>query len=129
MAIIRAIVAGERDAVKLAQRRDKRCAHAEDEIAKALTGTYRAEHVFALKQALTLYDAYTQQIQECDAAIEQQMQAMADDTDDEGPTLDDTDKRNSHSKNGPRYDVRTLLYRLVGVELVAVTGLNALRAC
>ncbi|MFN8484343.1 MAG: IS110 family transposase [Anaerolineae bacterium] len=126
MAIIRAIVAGERDAVKLAQLRDKRCAHAEDEIAKALTGNYRAEHVFALKQALALYDAYTQQIQDCDAAIEQQMQAMADDNDDDLPPLDDTDKRNSHSKNGPSYDARTLLYRLAGVDLVAVTGLSAL---
>jgi hypothetical protein len=46
LAIIRAIVAGERDPIHLARFRDPRCAHSTEEIAKALTGHYRAEHVF-----------------------------------------------------------------------------------
>ena len=54
MTIIRAIVAGERDSVKLAQFRDGRCKSSEETIAKALTGTWKEEHVFALKQALAL---------------------------------------------------------------------------
>jgi hypothetical protein len=47
MAIIKAIVAGERDPVTLATLRTPHCQHDEDEIAKALQGTWRAEHLFA----------------------------------------------------------------------------------
>ena len=68
--IIRAIVAGQHDPVKLAQFRNPRCHSTEAEIAKALQGHYRLEHLFALKQALELYDFYNQQIQACDAEIE-----------------------------------------------------------
>ena len=125
LAIIRKIVAGERDPVKLAQLRNPRCQHSQDEIAKALTGNYRPEHVFALKQALALYDAYTEQLSECDGAIARQFSVMRPrHTCTALPPLDVTGKRNSHSKNTPRYDARTLLYRLVGVDLVAITGLN-----
>jgi transposase len=74
---IRAIMAGERDPVTLAQFRDKRCKHSRKQIAQALTGNYRAEHLFALKQALSLYDAYTPQITECDAELERQFSARA----------------------------------------------------
>jgi hypothetical protein len=76
LAIIRKIVAGDRDPVALAQLRDPRCQHSTDEIAKALTGNYRPEHVFALKQALALYDFYTQQVCECDSEIEKQFSGM-----------------------------------------------------
>jgi hypothetical protein len=62
MQIIRAIVAGERNPVELARFRDPRCAHSAEHIAEALSGAYRDEHVFALKQALALYDFYTVQI-------------------------------------------------------------------
>jgi len=125
MAIMRAIVAGERDAAKLAALRDRRCRHDEEEIAKALTGHYRAEHVFALKQALALYDAYTAQLQECDEQIEKQFSVLKPSHEDDLPPLDSRDKRNSHCKNAPSYDAREQLYRLTGVDLVAVTGLNA----
>ena len=56
LAIIRKIVAGDRDPVALAQRRNPRCQPSTDDIAKAWTGNYRPEHVFALKQALALDD-------------------------------------------------------------------------
>jgi transposase len=62
MAILRAIVAGERDAVSLARLRDPRRKSSQETIAKALTGNWKEEHLFALKQALELYDFYTQQI-------------------------------------------------------------------
>jgi FMN phosphatase YigB (HAD superfamily) len=77
LAIVRAIVAGERDGVKLAQLRDHRCKSSQETIAKALTGTWKDEHVFALKQALELYEFYTRQIAACDAQIQQQYAAMA----------------------------------------------------
>jgi transposase len=124
LAIIRAIVAGERDPVQLAQLRQRQCHRSEDQIARALTGHYRQEHVFALHQALALYDFYTQQVQECDAEIERQFTAIKPEWEAPLPPLEGGDKRNSHSKNAPAYDARSLLYQVTGVDLVAITGLN-----
>jgi transposase len=125
MAIIRAILAGERDPVKLAALRNPRCAQPESEFIKALTGHYRDEHVFALKQAVALYDCYTEQIRECDQELERKFSALKPvHADDDLPPLDTTDKRNTHSKNAPAYDGRRLLYQLLGIDLVAVHGLN-----
>lgn len=124
LAIIRATVAGERNVNKLAAMRDRRCAHSEKEVVKALTGNYRAEHLFALKQALALYDFYTTQVVECDAEIERQFANMKPITDEELPPLGPDPKPNTHSKNAPSYDARSCLYRLTGVDLVAISGLN-----
>jgi transposase len=128
MAIIRAILAGERDPVRLARLRDPRCAKPHAEFVKALTGHYRDEHVFALKQAVALYDAYTQQILECDRELERKFSALKPVSDDDLPPLDPRDKRNTHSKNAPAYDGRSLLYQLLGIDLVAVDGLNEVTA-
>src|SRR6202047_521106 len=68
--IIRAILAGERDPKVLTRLRDYRCHSSAETIEKALTGTYRAEHLFALEQALALYDAYHEKASACDARIE-----------------------------------------------------------
>ena len=70
LAILRAIVAGQRDPVQLAKLRDDRCGHSEADITRALYGNWRQEHLFALKQALQLYDFYHQQITACDRQIE-----------------------------------------------------------
>jgi len=125
LAIIRAILAGEHDPRQLATLRDERCAKTEAEIVKALTGHYRAEHLFALQQAVALYDMYTTQIQECDTELERLWTALQPPRDQDLPPLDTRDKRNTHSKNAPTYDARTLLYEVVGVDLVAISGLNA----
>jgi transposase len=125
LAIIRAIVAGERDPVRLARFRAPRCASSTEEIAKALTGHYQPEHVFALKQALALYDVYTEQVRECDAEIERRFQAIQPVGPDELPPLDRANKHRTHHKNAPDYDARGLLYQLTGVDLVAIPGLNA----
>ena len=66
MAILDAILAGERDPVKLAKLRDPRCKNDEETIAKALQGNWREEHLFALRQAYELYRFHHQQIVECD---------------------------------------------------------------
>ena len=68
--IIRAILAGERDPKVLARLRDYRCHAGAETIEKALTGNYRAEHLFALEQALSLYNAYKEKASACDARIE-----------------------------------------------------------
>lgn len=122
--IIRAIVAGEHDPVKLAQLRHPGCAHSQDDIAKALTGHYRPEHVFALKQALALYDFYTAQIQECDAELARHYSTCKPVVDLAQEPLPPRRKKNTHSKNAPAFDVRTPLYQLTGVDLTAVDGLN-----
>jgi transposase len=58
MSIIRAIVAGERDPNVLASQRDRRCHASEETVCQALIGNYREEHIFALTQAVELYDVY-----------------------------------------------------------------------
>jgi transposase len=123
LAIIRAIVAGERDPQRLATLRQPGVKKTEAEIAKALTGNYRPEHLFALRQALALYDFYTEQLAACDAEIERQfanLKPLSDDL----PPLPPSEKRDSHSKNAPSYDARGYLYQLTGVDLVAISGLN-----
>jgi hypothetical protein len=99
LAIIRAIVGGERDPVQLARFRNRHCASSTEDIAKALTGHYQLEHVFALQQALALYDFYTEQLRECDAEIERRFQAIKPAWVDELPPLDRAHKRASHSKS------------------------------
>jgi transposase len=122
MRIIRAIVAGERDPQGLAQQRDPRCAKSAEEIAQALTGNYRAEHVFALKQALELYDFYTQQIVACDAEIERQFSVIESQVDVEAHPLPSVSK--SRSKNAPAFDARTQVYRVSGVDLTRIDGID-----
>jgi hypothetical protein len=79
---------------------------------------YRAEHLFALQVAVALYDFYTQQLVACDAEIERQF-ANFKPVDDDLASLPPSDKSASHSKNGPRDDARSYLYRMTGVDLVA----------
>ncbi len=98
-AIIRAILSGVRDPQMLASLREPGCKKSEEEIAKALTGTWREEHLFVLKQAVALYDFYAQQISECDEEIERKYsETRADWESGELPPLP-ARKRNSHSKN------------------------------
>ena len=125
LAIIRAIVEGERDPVHPARFREPQCASSAEDIAKALTGHDQPEPVFALKQALALYDAYTAQVRECDAAIEQRFRAMKPVAPDAPPPLNRANKHRAHTKNAPAYDARGLRYQLTGVDLVALPGLNA----
>ncbi len=63
------VVAGERDAVKLAKLLDGRIRASEEDIVKSLQGSWRAEHLFAVKQAVSLYDSYQTSITECDAQL------------------------------------------------------------
>jgi hypothetical protein len=78
MAIIRAIVAGERDPAALASLRDPRCRTPAKTIQQALAGNPREEHVFALGQALDLYDAYQAKVAACDERIEAVLTRLRD---------------------------------------------------
>lgn len=124
MQIIDSILAGQRDARRLAALRDKRCKRSEKEIARALEGNWRAEHLFALKQAVELYRTYQHQIGECDREIEQVLQSQ-----DEVGLPDDLppDIREGKSvkRNDPRFDARAYLHRMTGVDLTQIRGINA----
>jgi len=128
--IIRAIVAGERDPHQLAALRHPHCKKSEAEIARALTGTGREEHLFVLKQSLELYDFYTRQIEACDAEIERTYSAIRPhwpDPDPNDPAPLPPNKRGSNSKNLPKdspVQVRRHLRRITGIDLTAVDGLS-----
>jgi transposase len=121
MAILKAIIAGERDPVTLAQLRTPHCHHDEDDIAQALQGTWRAEHLFALQQAVALYAFSHQQLALCDPQIKSHLETLADKS--EGKPL--PPKAHRHKKtNAPRFDARTPLYRLAGVDLTTIEGIE-----
>jgi hypothetical protein len=124
MAIVRAIIGGERDSVKLAQLRDYRCKSSEETIAKALTGNWKTEHVFALKQSLELYDFYTGQVSACDAQIEQHYANMKPRWKIAPDQPVPTSPRRKKSRNRP-FDVEAAIIGLTGVDLAAVDGIGA----
>lgn len=130
MAIIDAIVQGERDPSALAKHRHQRCAHSEEDIAKALDGSYREEHLFALRQALELYRTYRQQIQVCEVQIDAYMAEM--DKKLQGDPTDDADYKRKRKgriqKNSVRFDARGHLYRITGVDLTRIDGIDATTA-
>jgi len=107
LAILRAIIDGERDPQKLASKRDRHCKKSAEEIAKALTGTWREEHLFVLKQSLALYDFYTEQIAECDQQIERMYGTIRPDWKSGALQPLPAKKRNSHSKNGPEHQIES----------------------
>jgi transposase len=125
MSILRAIVAGERDAATLAQWRDPHCKASEATIVKALTGDWKEEHLFVMRQSLELYDFYTAQIAACDAQLKQQFSAMKPRWDSTTqPPINLSSKRRTTSKNAPAFDVRSEIIRLTGVDLGAMKGLS-----
>lgn len=127
LTIIRAIVAGQHDPHQLAKFRNPHCRKSEAEIAKSLEGNYRAEHLFALQQALELYDFYTQQIQACDAHLEANYQAVKPQFDLAHQPLPPA-RRTSRDKNSPTFDLRLYLYQMTGVDLTQIDGINVLTA-
>jgi transposase len=121
--ILRAIVAGERDGQALAKLRNARIRASADEIAKSLQGSWRAEHLFALKQALDAFDFCGTQLAECDAQVQAQLQALhvREDEPAEG-------KKRGRARNAPRFDLRTQLFQMCGVDLTRIDGIDVTTA-
>lgn len=129
--ILRDIVAGQRDPYALAQHRDARCRASEAELVAALTGHYRAEHLFVLQQNLELFDTYHRQLAACDTAIEAHLaQLTATVTAPTTPLPPSRRRRTAREKNEPRIELRTPLHQLTGADLSQIDGIgpyNALR--
>ncbi len=121
--IIRAIVAGERDPDVLASMRDVRCRESMDTIRAALVGNYQPEHVFALSQALALFDAYQDRIADCDQQIENSLRQLNADRPEPEAKLPAARTRTKQA-NAPKFDVRALLYQLIGTDLTLIHGLG-----
>lgn len=121
--IVRAIVAGERDGQVLAAMKNARIRASTDEIAKSLQGNWRAEHLFALKQALAAFDFAGTQLLECDEQIERQLQALQAH---EGEPA--KGKRRPRTRNAPKFDLRTQLFKMCGVDLTRIDGIDVTTA-
>ncbi|MEM7715431.1 MAG: IS110 family transposase [Cyanobacteria bacterium P01_A01_bin.68] len=125
--IIRAIVSGERNPIKLAALKDGRIKASVEQIAASLTGDYRPELVFILEQELQLYEFYQAQIQKCDIQIEQCLTSFTDKVDVEKKPLSKPKRRGKKQPgNAPQFDLRTHLYRISGVDFTAIDGLGSL---
>jgi transposase len=116
-AIVRAIVAGERDAKTLARHRHGRVKASEHDIERALSGNWREEHLFVLGQALAMVDSLAQRVLECEAKIEALLAPLGR----HEVALSGPAKR--RSKNTPEFDARTALARWAGVDLTRINGL------
>jgi transposase len=123
MRIIRAIVEGERDPMKLASYRDPRCHASVDEIGAALSGNWREEHIFALSQALELYDTYQSKITECDARVEAVLGRLQDAASIAAQPLPPVRHRDA-TANAPSFDARSALHAVLGVDLTQIHGLG-----
>jgi len=118
--IIRAIVAGTQAPETLAAYRDVRCAASEETIREALTGNYRAEHVFALRQALELYDFHQTKIAECDVEIDAVLRTL--NAERAAPDEPLPSVRHAKGRNEPKFDARPALYTLLGADLTQIHG-------
>jgi transposase len=116
-AIIRDIVAGQRDPAALAKHRHRRIKASAADVQRALTGNWREEHLFVLSQALTMYDSLAQRIVECDTKL----QALLAPLGRHEVKLAGPAKR--MGKNTPGFDLRTALARWAGVDLTRINGL------
>ena len=125
MAIIQAIVEGETNPQKLATLKDRRIKSSTTDIAKALTGDYRQEHLFVLKQELTLYDTYQQQISVLDVEIEKCLSQFESKKEDSAPPRKGK-KRKKSPGNEPNFNLHQHLYRITGVDFTKIDGLNVL---
>lgn len=129
MAILDAILTGERNPVKLASLCNRRIRSPRETVAKSLEGDYRSEHLFALRQSLAAYRFYKQLMAEVDLELEQKMKDLprAQHAPDRRPA--GTKKRiYQHAANEPAFDLKEELFRITGVDLTDVPGISTLTA-
>lgn len=122
MRIIRAILTGERNPEKLAALRDEQCKEPVKVIAKALHGNWREEHLFSLRQAVELVESYQTKIAACDERIREHLQSF-DDRSGGRPLPKGRPPR--RDRNDVSFDATAEMFRITGVDLVAIAGIQA----
>ena len=125
MAIIRAIDAGERDPKKLAALRDPRCRHSEQQIAEFLTGNWRSDHLFNLRQGLKVYDSMEERLAEYEREIQRRLQDLTppEREADTAPPLPNRERMKAF-KRRKQEGHRHQLYRMVGADLTSIDGIG-----
>ena len=126
LAIIDAILAGERNGATLAELRDHRIKADKATIAKSLVGDWKEEHLFTLRQGRAIYAHYQQMVAECDTQIASLLRGFESRVDLAAQPL--PAKTSSHvraQRNEPGFELRAELYRILGVDLTQVPGLQA----
>lgn len=125
MAILRAIVDGERDARRLAKLRDGRCHKSEEEIAEQLSGHWREDHLFSLRQALRMYDTIQERIGEYEREILRKLAEMEreESRGQEAPKLSNPRKTKAIKSRGEE-PMRQALYRISGVDLTMIDAIG-----
>ncbi len=121
LAILDAILAGERDPARLAGLRDSRVKASPETILKALQGDYRPEHLFTLRQSLQAYRYYRQLLLDCDREIQRQLEALAQGYPDQ-PAPPAEGGKQLRPKDGE--DLRRLHYRILGVDLTRIPAIS-----
>jgi transposase len=122
MSIIEAILEGERDPIKLAKLRDERCKHSKEQIAFALQGTWRPEHLFELRQAYDLYKFHHRQITECDQKIEAELSKFVNRAGEKTRTK--KPRKNGRKSNDVRFEAKGPLFQALGVDLTLIEGIE-----
>lgn len=125
MAILRAIVAGERDARKLAKLRDRRCRKSEEEIAEQLSGHWREDHLFSLEQSLKMYDAIQERIAAYEKEILRRLATMQREElrEQPAPKVNNPTKAKAIQKRGEE-PMREALYGISGVDLTSIDAIG-----
>jgi transposase len=126
MSIVRAIVDGERDPLKLAEHRDKRCKKSLSEIADHLTGTWREEHVFNLGMALRFYDHIQEMIEAYDNRLIDKIEKLqSPERKEESVPVHPNPKKEKAIRQRGEQEMRTALWRLADVDLARIDGVSS----
>jgi transposase len=133
MAILRAILKGQRDPWELAKLRDRRIQASEEEVAHSLQGNWREDVLFELEQVVEGYDFYQKQIAACDQQLQKYLAVlpdgkMADTTLPLGSGNKKRKKLQQRRKNEPNFNLEAELYRLFGVDLTRIDGIDVVTA-
>ena len=128
-AIVKAVLAGERDPHQLARFRDCRMKASEEEIARCLEGNWQEDLLFVLKQEQDGYEFCQQQIAECDRQLQHYLQQREDRS--QGSSLPEEKRKGRLKKkkgNTPQFDLRAALFRMVGTDLTVIDSIDVTTA-
>jgi transposase len=125
-AIIRAILHGERDPLKLAGLSDWRVHASQEEIAKSLEGNWRPELLFVLQQEVDMYDIYQRRVAECDQQLQKHLATFATTLSVQAPPKGKAKTKKATAKNAPRFDLSSELQRITGVDLTRIDGIDVM---